>query len=293
MLMSMTGHGHAKRHDGPFVVAAEIRTVNSRYLKLVPRITDGYTSLEPRIDPIVRQYFHRGTVYVTLDIERMAEESDYRLNTLALSSYRRQLANWLGCDEQHVTWEPLVGLPGVVQEALGGWRDEPRLWPLVEQTLHQACQEVQAMRRAEGQAMAKDLTNNCTAIRALLQAVRRRAPEVVDNYRQRLAERINKYLADYQVEVSAADLVREVGLFAERVDISEEIVRLESHLQRFEHIVSDAADNPGRKLEFVIQEMLREANTMGAKSNDAELSHQVVEIKTHIERLREMVQNVE
>ncbi len=293
MLMSMTGHGQAHSHEGPYGVTTEIRTVNSRYRKLVLRVPEGYASLEPRVEPIIREYFRRGTVYVTVFIERQAVETDYQLNLVALSSYRRQLAQWLSCDESQVPWQPLVTLPGAVELAPSVWLDEPRLWPLVERTLHGACRQVQRMRHAEGQTMAQHLLESCRAISTELQAVRARAPEVLQNYRQRLLDRINKYLSEYQVELVAADLVREVGLFAEKVDISEEIARLESHLQRFESLLSTEQESPGRKLEFVIQEMLREANTMGAKANDAQMAHHVVEIKTHIERLREMVQNVE
>ena len=140
--------------------------------------------------------------------------------------------------------------------------------------------------------MGADLHANCGSIAGALEQVARRAPLVAESYQRRLAERVGKLLADYGVGLQPADLVREVALFADRSDISEEIVRLRSHLEQFDSIAA-SEDGSGRKLEFVIQEMLRETNTIGSKANDAEISKHVVEIKTAIERMREMIQNIE
>lgn len=293
MLMSMTGHGQAQHQADDWTIVADVRTVNARFFKLALRIPEGYVALEPRIDAFIRQHIRRGTVYVSLSIDRQVSPSDYRLNTVALESYRRQLAAWLGEDEQRVAWQPLLALPGIVEGLVEHARDDEPIWREVEKVLTVVCQQVNAVRRQEGQAMADDLKNNCQAIRLQLQAIQERAPLVVDAYRTKLLERINKYLAEFDVAVSASDVVREVGLFAERADISEEMVRLRSHLDRFESLLADGDESPGRKLEFVVQEMFREANTMGAKANDAEIAHRVVEIKTYIERMREMIQNIE
>ncbi len=148
------------------------------------------------------------------------------------------------------------------------------------------------MRAEEGRAMAGDLKANCQAAADSLAQIRRRAPLVVDAYRARLEQRLKRVLAEYDVVVDAADLIREVSLFAERGDISEEIVRLQSHLDQFDTILSQP-ESSGRRLEFLTQEMLRETNTIGSKANDVEIAREVIEIKTAIERIREMVQNVE
>ena len=140
--------------------------------------------------------------------------------------------------------------------------------------------------------MARDLHANCDVISEQLGKIESQAPLVVDSHRKRLTERLNKLLDEYEVSIEPADIVREVGVFADRGDISEEVVRLRSHLEQFETIARSEA-NAGRKLEFVIQEMLRETNTIGSKANDAEIAVYVVEIKTAIERMREMIQNVE
>ena len=148
------------------------------------------------------------------------------------------------------------------------------------------------MRLEEGRAMAVDLKANCQLAAANLEQVRLRAPDVVESYRKRLEERVGRILEEHKVSLDPADLVREVSLFAERTEISEEVVRLASHLEQFDAIMS-APQSSGRKLEFLIQEMFREANTIGSKACDVQIARLVIDVKAAIERLREMVQNVE
>jgi uncharacterized protein (TIGR00255 family) len=148
------------------------------------------------------------------------------------------------------------------------------------------------MRIEEGKAMASDLESNNTGIGRQLDAIAMRAPLVAEAYRARLQDRLNKLLAEYGVTITAADIVREVGIFAERSDIAEEMVRLRSHLEQFDTIMRNE-ESCGRKLEFVTQEMFRETNTMGSKANDSEIARHVIEIKSAIERMREMIQNIE
>jgi len=140
--------------------------------------------------------------------------------------------------------------------------------------------------------MAADLAANCRVVVASLDAVADRAPRVVDAYRTRLEERLQKILAEFDVTVDPADLIKEIALFADRSDISEEIVRLRSHLEQFEATM-ESPESSGRKLDFLTQEMVRESNTIGSKANDVEISRNVIEIKAAVERIREMIQNVE
>ena len=149
-----------------------------------------------------------------------------------------------------------------------------------------------AMRAEEGRAMAADLAANCRRSPGELEAIDARAPLVVDRYRARLTERLTKMLAEYQITLEPADLIREISIFAERSDISEEIVRLRSHLEQFDDTL-DLPESSGRKLEFLTQEMFRETNTIGSKANDVQIARHVIEIKAAIERIREMIQNVE
>jgi uncharacterized protein (TIGR00255 family) len=191
--------------------------------------------------------------------------------------------------------ESLATLPGVVEELSTEARDAEAIWPLLEPTLREALEKLGAMRSAEGQALADDLARQCAVVEESLGKIAARSPVIAEVYRRRLKERVEEALAQFQSTIEPIepiDLIREVCLFADRSDISEEIVRLRSHLQQFAQALA-ATESAGRKLEFICQEMGRETNTIGSKANDAEISQEVVEIKTALERIREQLQNVE
>ncbi len=290
----MTGQGSAHVTEEGVSVAAEVRTVNSRYFKLALRTSDGYSSLEPRIEEVVRRYVRRGTVQADLRVDRESVADDFRLNQTALASYQRQLtevAQHLKLDAS-VTLESLLALPGVVDERVARNVDTDAEWPLVERALVQALEGLTKMRTDEGASMAKDMAAQCKSMSRELDCIAERAPLVTEGYRDRLSERLNKLLAEFDVSVQAADVIREVGLFSERSDISEEVVRLRHHLEQFDEIMG-LEESSGRKLEFITQEMFRESNTIGSKANDGEIGRHVIEIKAAIERIREMIQNVE
>jgi len=294
LLLSMTGFGEASRQRDGVAVSIEVRTVNSRYLKLHVRTTDGYGSLEPRIESVVRKRIRRGTIQVSARVDRAPSADDYRINAEVLDGYRRQIEA-IGRDwpsSGPVTLGSLLLLPGVVGDHTGGSLDPGADWPVIHETLRTALDGLQQMRIEEGQAMAVDLESNCRAVAASLDAIQKRAPLVVEQYRARLEERLNKVLAPIDVTLDPADVIKEVGLFADRSDISEEITRLRSHLEQF-RATMESSESSGRKLEFLTQEMVREINTIGSKAGDVEISRQVVEMKAAAERIREMVQNVE
>jgi uncharacterized protein (TIGR00255 family) len=290
----MTGHGEARCLQDGVAVSVEIRAVNNRYLKVLLRTGEAQNTLEPQIEVLIREHIRRGTVTVNVLVEREASPDDFKLNEVVLASYREQLARLAtqaGMPEA-VRLDALLGLPGVVIERRGRNLNAAADWPLIEKTLLAALHNLARMRTEEGAAMAADLRANCQAIAADLQQIEQRAPVVVEGYRSRLLERLNKLLEDQGVRLEAADVLREVAMLAERSDIAEEVVRLRSHLDQFETIAAEK-ESTGRKLEFVIQEMFRETNTIGSKANDAEIARHVIGIKAAIERLREMIQNVE
>ena len=291
----MTGHGEAHRHEDRLAVGVEVRTVNNRYLKFSFRASEGYAALEPLVEAVVREQIRRGTVQVNLRIDREPTADDYRFNEAVLIGYSQHLDRLMEQEKiatREVRIESLMLLPGVVTEKGAEWSIVEWLWPKVEPVLHEALTGLGRMRVAEGKAMQTDLAANLKLVAKELDAVEARAPQVIDSYRTRLAERLNKLLAEFNVSIGASDVVREVGLFAERCDISEEIVRLRSHLVQFQGVMT-SEETPGRKLEFITQEMVRETNTIGSKANDAEIARHVIEIKSVIERIREMIQNVE
>ncbi len=290
----MTGFGEARRATDALQVQVEIRSVNSRYLKLNLRITEPYQSLEPLIESLVRKRLARGTIAVSVRIQREHLPDEYQLNVVALESYRRQV------DELELKWHAvesvplaqLLLLPGAVKDQDQASTDVKADWPLIREALDEAIGQLCDMRAAEGKAMARDLEANARQIVTHLDQIEQRAPQVVESYRDRLYERVQKLLASSGVELDPADLIREVSIFAERSDIAEETVRLRSHVDQFEKTLQ-SPESSGRRLDFLTQEMVREANTIGSKANDVEISRHVVEIKALIERIREMVQNVE
>ena len=290
----MTGFGEARRQTEGLAVAVEVRTINSRHFKLSYRASEGYAALEPEIEAATREVIRRGTVQLSLRVDRAGGVDDYRINTAVLESYRRQLQSYTGRPE----WadpddlQMLLSLPGSVTERSSSDYDPREDWPAIEPVVRDALAATSTMRAEEGVALAADLAHNGRQILELLDAVTKRAPEVVQSYQARLKQRIEQALSEFNVTVEPTDLLREISVFADRSDISEEIVRLRSHLQQYEAALL-LPESSGRKLEFIAQEMGREVNTIGSKANDAEISRLVVDIKTALERIREQIQNVE
>ncbi|MEX2091474.1 MAG: YicC/YloC family endoribonuclease [Pirellulales bacterium] len=294
MLASMTGFGEARGQAAGLSVSVEVRTINNRHFKLGYRASDGYASLEPDVENVVRQAMRRGTVQVNLRVDRQASAENYRINTSVIESYRWQIDAINGRNgwSDSVGLDVLLQLPGAVDEHARA-NVEPRDdWPTIEPVLQEALAAVNKMRIDEGKALLADLATNGQTVEQFLNKVAKRAPEVSESYRERLKQRVNKALTELNVTLDPTDLLREVSLFIDRSDVSEETVRLRSHLQQFAEALQ-LEESAGRKLEFIVQEMGREVNTIGSKANDAEISRYVIEIKSALERIREQIQNVE
>jgi len=289
LLLSMTGHGQALAQNETAQVLAEIRTVNNSFLKL-----NINGDLDPAqlsaLEGLVKKHVTRGSVNLRLKVQFLDGAQNYRLNEPLIKAYARQLSGILNEGEK-LQMQSLLILPGVVEEK-GSEEQQQLIWPLVQQATEQALIRLTEMRRKEGAFMGEDLEVNCDSIEAESGLIAELAPTVAESFSKKITDRINQMLEKYDVSVEPSDVIREVGLFAERVDISEEIVRLGSHIRQFRAILKEQQSN-GRKLDFLTQEMLRETNTIGSKANDAKIAGHVVEIKTAIERIREMVQNVE
>lgn len=289
MLLSMTGFGEARRQDDRGGIVVEVRTVNNRHFKLSARISEPYGPLESEIESLVRQSVRRGTVQLTLKIDRPRRADDYRINAVALETYREQASRILGAQFDHGL---LLQLPGVVEEEAPDGSDIREEWLWIRDVIIDALEMLQRARAEEGKVMEQELAILAKSIRSHLAIVIERGPEVVRGYRDRLLERVRGLLADQGVALAAADLVREVAILAERADIAEETVRLRAHLDQFESILGEP-ESGGRRLEFVVQEMGRETNTIGSKANDVAISREVVGIKGYLENIRELIQNVE
>ena len=294
MLLSMTGFGEARCQEGALAIAVEVRAINNRYFKLSLRSSEGYGGLEPLVEAVARKYVKRGTLQVQIRIDRARLADDFRLNLDVLEGYRRQLETHYQRRhmQEPVKLEALLLLPGVVDDSQAATVDATRDWPVIERALETSLAALAKMRAEEGAALAADLRTNCQLIRAQLDRIEARLPQVADEYRERLIERVNRILEKHDVKIDQADIIREVSLYVERSDISEEIVRLRSHLEQVDATMG-LAEGSGRKLDFLTQEMFREANTIGSKSSDVEIAKYVIETKAAVERMREQVQNVE
>jgi uncharacterized protein (TIGR00255 family) len=288
----MTGFGEARLQDERWSVAVEVRTVNNRHLKLVAKISEPYGALEPELDRMVREAIRRGSVQLTLRVERPRRAEDYRLNLVALESYRDQLRDLACADGSVVDYSGLLALPGVVEERKPPSDDPHDDWPALSAVVSAALARLQEARAEEGRSMADELRSLGRVVGEHLARIAERGPQILASYQKRLSERVSAMVNEQGVTIEPKDLIREVAIFAERSDIAEEVVRLRAHLEQYAEVI-DEPESSGRKLEFVVQEMGRETNTIGSKANDVEISRSVVEIKGHLERIRELIQNVE
>jgi uncharacterized protein (TIGR00255 family) len=286
----MTGFGEARLQTDRLWVLVEVRSVNNRHLKVVAKLSEPYSALEPEIERLVREVARRGSVQLTVRVERPQREDDYKLNLTALRSYSKQVVESVGPQAPYVL-SGILALPGVCERKLAD--DDPHEdWPVLERVAREALSKFQESRAQEGRAMAEELLVLGQGAAKLLEQIARRAPSVVESYRDRLHERVAALIQDRGATVEPKDLIREVAILAERADIAEEITRLRAHLEQYCQVIAEP-ESAGRKLEFLVQEMGRETNTIGSKANDVEISRGVVEIKGLLERVRELIQNVE
>jgi uncharacterized protein (TIGR00255 family) len=286
----MTGFGEARLQDDRWSVGVEVRTVNNRHLKMSAKISEPYGALEPELERLLRETVRRGTVQILLRVDRPKRSDDYRLNTVAITSYRDQLSAL--SHGAPVDLAALLALPGVVEERKPDAGDPHEDWPALSAVVSEALAKLQAARAEEGRVMAEELLALGRGIAVHLDRVEARGPEVIAGYQKRLTERVQTLLEGHGIAIEPKDLIREVAILAERADISEEIVRLRAHLSQYVEVIGEP-ESAGRKLEFVVQEMGRETNTIGSKANDVEISRAVVEIKGLLEKVRELIQNVE
>ena len=302
MLASMTGFGAASTCENGYVISTEIKAVNNRFLKTSIRLPDGLAALESKIEERLRTKLARGSVNFTLRLEREAAETEIGVNFNALKRYLSEAKRFALENPELARVDNLgalveyLRLPGVAQDASRSDGEKARLPELLGEAIVRcvdaALEQMQAMREAEGESMKRDLTDNLGELRRLIGEVEALAPTVVENYRRRLTERVSKVLAEEGATLNPGDLIREIAVYTDRVDISEEIVRFYSHLKQFEETMEREA-TCGKKLDFITQEMFRETNTIGSKANSPDVLARVVEMKSGIERIREMVQNVE
>jgi len=292
LLKSMTGYGRgeASAQGKKFVV--ELKAVNNRFIEVVLRLPRQILPMEDRIKRLIQSRIARGRIDVFLGVEDCGEKTAAVKvdKALAAAYYKamKELQEDLGV-EGKIKLKHLVALPGVlVLEETA--EDIEKWWPTVREAVEAAVDNLVQMRAIEGEHLAKDLWKRVGHIAQLSVKIRERSPIVVEEYRERLEKRLNDFIKDGSLD--AARLAAEAVLFAERSNITEETVRLDSHLNQV-YACFGSSEAIGRKMDFLIQEMNREVNTIASKASDLEIGRLVVEIKSELEKIREQVQNIE
>jgi uncharacterized protein (TIGR00255 family) len=296
----MTGFGAANVSESDIVVRVEARSVNHRHLQVKARLPHDQAHLEPEIESVVKSHLERGAVTISVSLERASGSAPARIDAAVARRYKAEIesvAHDLGLDAD-VSIETLLALPGVIATHEDDTQ-RARESKLVQKCVVLALKELVVMREREGKSLLADLEKNAAGVSKVLKKLEKRMPKAVAEHHESLRARVeellqagHKSVGGRTVTVQGADLAREIALLADKMDVSEEFARLESHLSQLETMLS-SGKAVGRQLVFLVQEFLREANTIGSKCNDAEAAHAVVELKTLIERLREQVQNVE
>ena len=292
MIKSMTGFGQGEATSERYAVRVELRSVNHRYLDLFLRVPKQYSQLEEVLRRAIGERIARGRVEAAVTVEEFAQkERNVQLNAPLLLGYLRALGaiqEVLGSDEE-VTLSQVLTLPGIleVEEPECDWEE---LQGVLLEAAGQALTDLEQMRAAEGVRLCRDLEEKITRIAELQRQVAEIAPQVVVDYRERLRERLRELLQG--TTLTEERFLAEVALFADRCSIDEELVRLASHTQQLKDLLH-STEPVGRKLDFLIQEMNREVNTIGAKGSSAHIAGLVVELKSELEKVREQVQNIE
>jgi uncharacterized protein (TIGR00255 family) len=293
MIVSMTGFGDATTEHSGTHYSVEIRSLNNRFFKPVIKLPENIQGMEPEIETILREKLVRGSITYILKMRLDSAEAAYHINTQALNAYIKQLEAVKGANgSMQIDLATLLALPGVCQEPRDESDELERHGGVIRELTDKAIEKLDAMRTREGQSLFNELMKHIRLIAENLAEIQKRAPFVIEDYHKRLSQRVNSLLTKAELKVSEVDLIKEVAVFAERADIAEEIQRLTHHLDAFEQSCR-TSEHAGRKLDFITQEMLREANTIASKANDAQIARHIVEIKGAIDRVKEQVQNVE
>lgn len=299
MLKSMTGFGRGEYEDESFSITVEMKTVNHRYNEVAIRLPRFLNPLEDRIRKTILKTVNRGRVDVFINADYTSSDNcTLKVDKNLAAAYHKALqevGEAIGADSAAINGAVeimhIARCPEVIN-VKEGFFDVETVWPKVEQCVNQAVANLVAMREAEGGNIYGDFIYRADLIAAKLSEIEERSPQVVEEYQAKLSERLNNLLADHNITVEPERLLQEVAIFADRTSITEEIVRLKSHIKQFKLIL--ASDQPvGRKLDFLIQEFNREANTIASKANDYTLAQIVVDVKAEIEKIREQIQNIE
>ena len=297
MIKSMTGFGRGEFTDEVSKVTIEIRAVNHRYLDIFVKMPRKYAFAEEQIKALIKSKLHRGKVEVNVSVDNIGQsDSDIRLDKELAAKYYGVLSELADSfefgEESRVSLNLLSRMPDVIKATAADEDEEAvikRLLAATEKALEDFCK----MRETEGAKLAADLSGRADTVADLRSRIEKRAPEIEKEYADKFRARVNEIL-DGVYEVPEERIALEAAIFADKANITEELVRLDSHVAQLRSFLkSDGSEGIGKKIDFLIQEMNREANTIGSKSNDKEITAMMLELKSEIEKIREQVQNIE
>ena len=288
----MTGFGRFEKMINGHDIIVEIKSVNHRYFEFSSRITRGYGFLDEKVKTYLQSKLSRGKVDVFISIETL-EDSDVQvlINEPLVSGYVKALRELR--DKYNLKDDISVGLVSKYSDIFSIHKapdDEKVIWDSVKSVMDKALESFIKMRETEGERLKQDILDRAETILSIVNKIEERSPQTVIEYEQKLKQRLIEILSDKNIDEQR--ILTEAAIFADKIAVSEETVRLRSH---FDQLLSmlESDDAIGRKLDFIVQEMNREANTIGSKCVDSQISHMVVDIKAEIEKIREQIQNIE
>lgn len=293
MTYSMTGFGRGESENKQYKIVIEIKSVNHRYNDIIIKMPKKLNVLEEKMKAKIKNYVNRGRVEVFVNFEESEAENfvitpNYTVLDQYVSALEAIKDKYTVVDDMGVSL--LARYPDALkvefQEA-----DEELIWTLMESALTGALENLKTMRQVEGVKLKEDTISRVNVIRGIVKEIEKLAPDIVATHKEKMLERI-KDLLDGTIEVDEQRIAMEIAVFSDKTNITEEIVRLESHFEQLVNIL-DESKPVGRKLDFLIQEMNREVNTIGSKSPDIDISNYVVDMKSEIEKIREQIQNIE
>ncbi len=294
MIKSMTGFGRSEYTDGKRSIIVEIKSVNHRYSDISIKMPRRYSFAEDRLKGAVKDIARRGKIDVSIMVENITEDdTNVRLNTMVARQYYdnlRELQKEFDLSGD-ISLPFLATLPDVMK-AVPDLEDEEEIYKSLEAPVLEAAKKLDEMRTLEGAKLAEDIIKRGDYIRGRVKEIEVRSPEVTKAYAEKLRERI-KELVGANVTIPEDRILVEAAIFADKCSITEELVRLDSHIIQLNSIITKSNQPDGKKLDFLVQEMNREANTIGSKANDIEITNKVLEIKSEIEKIRDQVQNIE
>lgn len=296
MIRSMTGFGDDSLERDGVHYFVEARSLNNKYFKASIRLPDEYQCLEAELESELRRRINRGSVTVTCSCTDVSESAALEINHKALERYIAQArtAPSVASGEVSLDLGALLALPGVLQSPPDEEQRIERAREAFKVLLGSCCEHLISMRQREGMLLLDELKTHRDFIRERLAKIAGLAPRVVEEYETRLRSRVEKMLADAGASIEPVEFVREIAVYAEKTDIAEEVSRLGGHMQQFTELLDSDDERPiGRTLDFLAQEMLREANTIASKTPDSGVSRLIVEVKGAIDRIKEQAQNVE